>query len=389
MNFNHTEERQMLIDTLSRFIREKYRIEARNEAAVSSVGYQTKVWLMLAEMGIIGSLFSEEHGGFGGEGFDIAVVFEALGQGLVIEPFLDNAILAGGAIVEVGSGKQKGLLEAIIAGTTIAGFAHFEPDTHYELEKVSTSAQSSNGQWVLNGSKAVVKHAEAANFFVVSARTNGKQNDTTGISLFIIPTDTEGLTVQGYNTFDGGRAAELTLDNVTLEASALLGDEDAAYPVLEKVVGRGILALSAEAIGAMEVVKQSTVEYLQTRQQFGVPIGKFQALQHRMAELFIEIEQARSSVINAAAALDKDHITRERAVSAAKYTVGNVGRHVAEEAIQLHGGVGMAWELALGHYAKRLVLIDHELGDADHHLGRYITLGKQNQTLDSSTVKEK
>ena len=378
MNFNHTEERQMLSDTLSRFIREKYSIEARNEAAVSAIGYQPEIWSALAEMGIIGSLFSEENGGFGGEGFDIAVVFEALGQGLVIEPFLDNAILAGGAIAEVGNDEQKGLLEAIIAGTKIAGFAHYEPDTHYELEKVTTTAQNNNGQWVLNGSKAVVKHAEAADFFVVSARTNGHSNDTDGISLFIVPKSTEGFTIQGYNTFDGGRAAELTLDNVTLEASALLGNEGEAYPSIEAVIGRGLLALSAEAVGAMEVAKQSTVEYLQTRQQFGVPIGKFQALQHRMAELFIEIEQARSSVINAAAALDKDRVTRERSLSAAKYTVGNVGRQVAEETIQLHGGVGMAWELALGHYAKRLVLIDHELGDADHHLGRYITLGKQN-----------
>lgn len=378
MNFNHTEERQMLSDTLSRFIREKYSIEARNEAAVSAIGYQPEIWSALAEMGIIASLFSEENGGFGGEGFDIAVVFEALGQGLVIEPFLDNAILAGGTIAEAGNDEQKGLLEAIITGTKIAGFAHYEPDTHYELEKVRTSAQNNNGQWVLNGSKAVVKHAEAADFFVVSARTDGQSNDTDGISLFVIPKDAEGLSIQGYNTFDGGRAAELTLDNVTLEASALLGDEGKAYPSIETVIGRGLLALSAEAVGAMEVAKQSTVEYLQTRQQFGVPIGKFQALQHRMAELFIEIEQARSSVINAAAALDKDRVTRERSLSAAKYTVGNVGRQVAEETIQLHGGVGMAWELALGHYAKRLVLIDHELGDADHHLGRYITLGKQN-----------
>ena len=380
MNFNHTEERQMLADTLSRFIREKYTIESRNDAAASKIGYQPKIWSALADLGIIGSLFSEEDGGFGGDeismAFDIAVVFEALGQGLVIEPFLNNAILAGGAIAEAGTDQQKSLLAAIIDATNIAGFAHYEPDTHYELEKVSTTAEKQNGKWVLNGSKAVVKHAEVADFFVVSARSDGQHNDPAGISLFIIPADADGVSVQGYNTFDGGRAAELALKNVTLEASALLGTEGEAYPVLERVVGKGLLALSAEAIGAMEVAKQSTVEYLQTRQQFGVPIGKFQALQHRMAELFIEIEQARSSVINAAAALDKDRITRERALSAAKYTVGNVGRQVAEEAIQMHGGVGMAWELALGHYAKRLIFIDHELGDADHHLGRYIRLCK-------------
>ena len=377
MNFNHTEERQMLSETFTRYIREKYPLDKRIEAATSATGYRPDSWAELADLGIIGSLFTEADGGFGGDAFDITIVFEAIGQGLLLEPFLDTAILAGGAIAAAGSDAQKGLLEGIIAGTSIAGFAHYEPDSHYELEQVATSAKAQNGQWILNGSKAVVKHAEAADFFVVSARTAGDTNDAAGISLFIVPADTQGLSIKGYNTFDGGRAAELTLANVSLDASALLGAQDEAYPILEQVIGRGVLALSAEALGAMEVTKQTTVEYLQTRQQFGVPIGKFQALQHRMADLLIEIEQARSSVINAAAALDKDRQTRERALAAAKYTVGTVGRQVAEETIQMHGGMGMAWELALGHYAKRLVLIDHELGDADHHLDRYIRLGQQ------------
>ena len=363
-------------DVLGRFILENYDIKSRNAAAASKIGYRPEIWSALADLGIVGALFSQADGGFGGEGFDIAVVFEAIGRGLMLEPLLDNAVLAGGAIATMGNESQKGLLGGIIAGTAVAGFAHYEPNSRYALEWIDTVAQPLGEKWVLNGNKSVVKHAEAADFFVVSARTDGGPGDIDGISLFIVPADAKGLSLRGYNTIDGGRAAELELHNVTLEATALLGDEGKACPVLERVIGRGVLALSAEAVGAMEATNQATVEYLRTRQQFGSPLGKFQALQHRMAELLIEIEQARSALINAAAALDKNRDVRERALSAAKYTVGTVGRLVAEEAIQMHGGIGMAWELPLGHYAKRLILIDHELGDADHHLGRYIGLSQ-------------
>ena len=380
MEFIHTQERRMLSDTLRRFTLDKYDIDARNEAAVSKQGYRPEAWSELADLGIIGALFAESNGGFGGDAFDIAVLFEDIGRGLFVEPFLDNAVLAGGAIADAGSESQKQWLESIINGSKVVGFAHYEPDTRYELEQVETSGQYHADKWTLNGAKAVVRHAEAADLFVISARTSGSLNDQQGISLFIVPADSKGLSIRGYNTFDGGRAAELSLVDVTVDASALLGIKGEAYPVLERIVGRGLLALCSESLGAMEVVKKSTVEYLQSRQQFGVPIGKFQALQHRMAELFIEIEQARSAVINAAAALNKDRLTRERALSSAKYTIGCVGRQVAEEAIQMHGGIGMSWELPLGHYAKRLIGIDHELGDADHHLGRYIALSRETQT---------
>jgi len=215
---------------------------------------------------------------------------------------------------------------------------------------------------------------------VVSARTSGTVADEDGISLFLVPTDTPGLRRQGAPTHDGGRAADVHLHEVRLPASALLGGEaqlGQGHATLEHAVGRGLLALCAEALGAMEVAKQSTIEYLQTRQQFGVPIGSFQALQHRMADVLLEIEQARSAVINAAAALDADRFTRERALSAAKYSIGCIGSLVAQECIQLHGGIGMTWELPLSHYAKRLVMIDHQLGDEDHHLARFIALGQQ------------
>jgi len=380
VDFNHTPERQMLADTLQRYLADNYTIEARNQATESSIGYQPQVWSELAELGMIAALFTEQHGGLGGDAFDIAVLFEVVGHGLMVEPFLDNAVLAGGAIAEFGDAEQMQQLEAIINGSQVAGFAHYEPDTRYELDQVGTQAQQQGEKWVLNGVKSVVRHAEAADFFVVSARTSGAYNEAKGISLFIVPATASGLSVRGYQTFDGGRAAELHLADVVLESNALLGPKGDVFAGLERVVGRGVLALSAESLGVMSVVKDLTVEYLQTRRQFGVPIGKFQALQHRMAELLIEIEQARSSVINAAAALDKDRLTRESALSSAKYTVGQVARKVAEEAIQMHGGMGMSWEVPVGHFAKRLIGIDHELGDADHHLGRYLALGRGSQS---------
>jgi len=376
----------MLADTLKRFVLDKYDFVTRTKAAESSTGYHQDVWAELCELGIVGALFTEQQGGFGGQAFDIAVVFEQIGRGLLLEPFLDRAILAGGAIAHAGDESQNKLVKAIINGRQVGGFAHYEPDSRYELDLVGTNARQQSGKWVLNGMKSVVRHAETADFFVVSARTGGRYDEQTGISLFIVPADTPGLEVSGYNTFDGGKAAELRLVDVSLESGALLGAEGDAFAVLEYVVGRGVLALCAESLGVMEVVKESTVEYLQSRRQFGVPIGKFQALQHRMAELLIEIEQARSAVINAAAALNKDRLTRETALSCAKYTVGCTGRQVAEEAIQMHGGMGMSWEMPLGHFAKRLISIDHEFGDADHHLGRYIALGRGSQSEHAGTA---
>jgi len=377
MNFEHTEERRMLADSLNRFIAEQYHIEARNRTAATEQGYSTEMWDKFAELGVIGALLREEDGGFGGGGFDIAVVFEALGRGLVLEPVLGSAVLAAEAISFAGNAEQKALLEEIAAGSTIATFAHDEPNTHYELARVQTTARREGDAWVLDGVKAVVQAAEQANVIVVSARTAGDVDSQEGISLFLVPKDAPGVTMRGTPTMDGGRVADISFANVQLTGAALLGEEGKAYATLERAVGRGILALCAEAVGAMEAAKEATLDYLRTRKQFGVPIGSFQALQHRMADLLLEIEQARSTVINAAAALDADRITRERALSAAKMSIGRIGTLVAEECIQLHGGIGMTWELPMAHFAKRLVLIDHQLGDEDHHLERYIALGRE------------
>ncbi|MDM0081842.1 acyl-CoA dehydrogenase [Variovorax sp. J31P179] len=376
MNFEHSEDRRMLADSLNRFIAEQYAFDTRDRIAKSPEGFSADIWRQFAELGVIGALFGEADGGFGGGGFDIAVVFEALGRGLVVEPLL-GAVMAGEAISAAGSETQKALLAEIIGGTTIATLAHDEAGSHYELARVETRAARSADGWVLDGAKVVVQQGAQADLFVVSARTAGAVDDEAGISLFLVPAKTAGLAVRDCPAIDGGRVAELRFDKLALGADALLGTEGQAHATLERAIGRGVLALCAEALGAMEAAKTETLEYLRTRKQFGVLIGSFQALQHRMADLLLEIEQARSAVINAAAAIDADRVTRERALSAAKFSIGRIGALVAEESIQLHGGIGMTWELPLAHYAKRLVMIDHQLGDEDHHLQRYIALGKE------------
>ena len=375
MNFEHSEDRRMLADTLDRYIAEQMGIEARHTAAASALGYSADAWRGLSEIGAIGALFPEADGGFGGEGFDVAVVFESLGRGLVIEPFL-GALVVGRAIASGGNDAQKAHLQALLDGSLVAAPALEEADAHYELGHVATTAQRGDQGWTLNGRKAVVVHGEQAGLLLVSARTSGAVDDEGGLSLFLVPGDAAGIQKKGYARVDGGRAADLVFDQVKLGADALLGTEGQGFALLEQATGWGILALCAEALGAMEVAKRHTLEYLQTRKQFGVPIGSFQALQHRMADVLLEVEQARSAVINAAAAMDGDRTTRERALSAAKYSIGRIGTLVAEESIQMHGGIGMTWELPLAHYAKRLVMIDHQLGDEDHHLARFIALGE-------------
>ena len=381
MNFEHTEERRMLADSLNRFIAEQYTFDARNRIAASPEGMSATFWRQFAELGVQGALVREDDGGFGGAGFDIAVVFEALGRGLVIEPVLGSAVLAAQAIAHAGNAAQRAHLAGIVDGSIIAAFAHDEPGSHYEMARVTTTAVPRGEGWLVNGAKAVVAQGEAADVFIVSARIGGAVDDEAGISLFIVPRGAAGLTVTGTPSIDGGRVAELVLDGVTLGADALLGAAGQGYATLERAIGRGVLALCAESLGAMEAAKAATLDYLRTRKQFGMVIGSFQALQHRMADLLLEVEQARSAVINAAAALESDRRTREMALSAAKMSIGRIGTLVAEECIQLHGGIGMTWELPLAHYAKRLVMIDHQLGDEDHHLQRYMQLSALSREL--------
>jgi alkylation response protein AidB-like acyl-CoA dehydrogenase len=370
MDFTLSEDRQMLADSLGRFLADRYDFPARQRFAESETGYSGEIWQALAELGIIGALFDEDVGGFAGGGFDIALLFEAFGRALVVEPFL-GTLLAGSVLARAGGQDER--LGAMIAGSCMAVLAHQEPQGRYALDAVEARAIGDSDGWRLTGMKAVIPQAETADLFLVSARVEGDE----GFSLFLVPGGAPDLEVRGYPMIDGGRGGDVMLTDVAVGADALLGRRGEGLALVEAATAAGIVALCAEAVGAMEAIKDATVEYLRTRTQFGVPIGKFQALQHRMATLVLEMEQARSAMINAAAALEAPRDIRERAVSAAKYTIDRVGTLVAEEAIQMHGGIGMTWELPVPHYAKRLIMIGHQLGDEDHHLSRYIRLGEQ------------
>jgi len=362
----------MLADMAGRFVREQYPIDKRHEIAATETGQSADMWGQMAELGLIGALFSEDAGGFGGAGFDIAVIFEELGKGLVVEPFLPN-LLAGTTLtgdVEANAAH----FEAIISGEASFALAHGEADSRYSLSHVGTTAAKNGDDWVLNGMKAVVLNGDQADQIVVSARTSGATADTSGITLFLVPSNTTGLTKRGYGTIDGYRAAELFFDDVTVSADQIIGAEGEGLALVEKAIAHGTLAVCAEALGAIEQCIDMTLEYLKTRKQFGVPIGKFQALQHRMADMMTEREQIRSAVVNAAGHLDGDE--RDWHISALKNLVGRSGRMIAEEAIQMHGGIAMTWEYAVGHFAKRVVMIDHLFGDVDHHLEQIIKMGK-------------
>ncbi|WP_122072493.1 acyl-CoA dehydrogenase family protein [Pseudophaeobacter sp. EL27] len=375
MNFDLTEERQMLQDSLRRFLRdnqEGLRASTRLGNADNTLGFDAAIWGKLAELGVIGALFSEEDGGFAGAGFDLTTVFEELGRAGAVEPLLDTAILGGGLIAALGNETQKELVEQVIGGEIHLALAHGEPNSRYDLAQVETTATVAGDEIVLSGRKAVVINAEAADYLIVTARESGAAGDEAGISLFLVPRDSAGLSLRGYALLAGGRAAEVDLEGLRLTAEARLGAAGAAYPALKRACNRAEVALAAETLGAMEAATELTREYLLTRQQFGRPIGSFQALQHRMATLLIELEQARSAVINAAGHLDTSAAEQALQIAAARNLVGRAGRLVAEESIQLHGGIAMTEEYELAHIAKRIVMADHRFGDTDTQLERFI-----------------
>ena len=374
MNFDLTDERQMLQDGLRRYLADAYNAGARKSIDEAEVGFSEDIWNSLADMGVIGALFSEEEGGFSGEGFDIALVFEEMGRVGAQDPLIDTAVLGGGLISILGNGGQKDLVEAIITGSQHLAFAHGEPTSRFDLSNVSTTAKQSDEMYVLNGRKAVVVNAPSSSHLIISARTSGDTTDTSGISLFLVKSDADGVTLRSYPLVGGGHAAEVTLSDVAVQKDALLGVEGEAFDAISAVNAKATLAICAEALGLMESIKTLTNEYLKTRKQFGVPIGKFQALQHRLADVLIEIEQARSAVINLAGHLDAEASVRDVHVSATKNLIGLTARLVAEEGIQMHGGIGMTMEYDLGHLAKRLTMIDHRFGDTDYHMERFIKL---------------
>ena len=377
MNFSRTEEQQLLADALARFVQKEYAFEKRRAIEKSAAGFSRDVWAQLAELGVLGLTVPEAQGGFGGSPVDTMVVMQALGGGLVVEPYLATAVLGVAAIARAGSDAQKEeFLPGVVAGETILAFAHEEAQARGVFAQVETRARRDGRGFVLSGRKSVVLHGAQADQLIVSARTSGGAADAQGVSLFVLPSKTPGVTLRDYRTIDGLRAAELTLADVRVGAEALLGEVDTALPVIEQVTDLGTAALCAEAVGVMEALHAQTLEYLKTRQQFGQPIGRFQVLQHRAVDMMIHCEQSKSIAMLAAmkAASDDAH-ERRRAVSAAKVHIGRSGRAVAQTAVQLHGGMGLSIELAAAHYAKRLTMIDFWLGDADTHLDRFIANG--------------
>ncbi len=370
MDFKLTEEQQMLQDTAARLVRDVYTFEKRLEFSASDAGFSTDFWQQLGELGLTAIPFAEELGGFGGSGVETMLIMEQLGRGICLEPYMESVILAGGLIGQLGSEQQKEeLLGAIASGELQAAVALDEPSSHYNLFDVQTMAKQTGSDWSLNGRKAVVIGGHTAGKIIVSARTAGDVRDQQGISLFIIDPNAAGVTRRVYATVDGRKGCELFLENAKGE---LLGTAGDAYDAIRYQSGRAIAALCGEAVGAMRVACDLTLEYLKTRKQFGVPIGKFQVLQHRMVDMISELERATSMAILAASLADeKDSDDRSAKLSAAKFIVNRAARYVAEQCIQLHGGIAMTWEYNGAHYAKRLVMISHQFGDDDHHLEAY------------------
>ena len=366
MDFELSEDHKLIKDTVARFVRDEYGFEDRQKTVAGDVGWNEDIYGQLAELGLIAAVLPESAGGLGGSGLDITVIMEELGRGLVIEPFFATAILGAGALAYLGG--HENLLESVIAGETRLAFAHHEPGARYSVNRVDTTLTTSGDTIILNGAKSVVVQGGAAHHFILSAK------DGDELALVLLPADSDGLSVRSYQTNDGGNAAELTLEGIELGAGAVLARGDQAAETIHYTITRGLLALGAESIGAMEAARDMTIEYLKTRTQFGVPIGKFQALQHRMVDCCLEIEQVRSLVMLAASEYQTPGDALDRVIAAMKVKVGQAGRLVAEEAIQMHGGIGMTWEYSLGHYSKRLIMIDHQLGDVDYHLKRFMAL---------------
>ena len=371
MDFQYTEEQQLLADSVRRLVEKRYDFESRKKIVASPAGHSAEAWAELAELGLLSLPFAQADGGFGGGAVDLIGTMEAIGEALVVEPFQSTLAPAGRLVARCGSDAQRAaMLPSVIAGTLKLAFAHGERNARYTLSQVETRAARAGDGWVLNGEKSVVLHAPMADRLVVSARSAGAAGDADGISLFVVDPKTAGLAMKTLRTVDNLRAADLTLKDVKLPADALLGQAGDALPAIDEAVDFATVLLCAESLGAMRYANQATLEYLKTRKQFGVPIGSFQALQHRAADMLVALEQARSMAMYAAMmADDPDADARRAAIAAAKVQIGRSARFIGQQAIQLHGGIGMTMEYKAGHYFKRLTAIDLAFGDADHHLG--------------------
>ena len=375
MDFTFNEEQTLIQDQVDQFIQKEYDWETRQSLSNSDLGFGDDNWQKFAELGWLGISTSEDCGGFGGSAIESMLIMEAFGKGLVVEPFLETIIMCGGLLDEHGTDHQKSsILESAIEGKLHLAMAYAEPQSRFNLSDVVTEAKEDGDSFVLNGYKSVVMNGPSANKLIVSARTSGAQLDENGITLFLIDGDAEGLNKTNYKTVDGRRASDLTIENVKVTKDDIIGQINDGFMLLESSIDRAILAISAEAVGAMEVLYKTTVEYTKTREQFGTSIGKFQVLQHRMVDMFMEYEQCKSLLYMATMKQEEGSTDSKKAISGLKYQVGKAGKFIGQQAVQLHGGMGVTDELNVGHYFKRLTTIGTIFGNTDYHLKKYSSL---------------
>jgi len=378
MDFSFTSEQDMLRDTVARLVREQYDFDTRRKVAKSESGWRPQMWAQFAELGLLGASFSEAEGGFGGGPVDAMIVAEEFGKGLVIEPYLQTVVIGGGFLRHAGTDAQKEEnMPALIGGERIFAFAQTEPKSRYDLNDVSTTAKKDGAGYVINGQKAVVIGAPFASHLIVTARTSGGQRDAGGVTVFLVPKNAKGVSTRDYPTVDGLRASEISFENVSVGADAVIGAVDGGLPLIEKVVDEAIAALCAEAVGCMKVLNEATIGYAKQRKQFGKAIADFQVLQHRMVDMFMASEQAVSMTYMLTLKLDESDKARKLAASGAKVQIGKSGKLISQDAVQIHGGMGMTDELNVGHFFKRLTMIESQFGNTDWHLRRYTELSNR------------
>ncbi len=373
MDFSLSDEQSMLAESVARFIDNDYDFESRQQIAESGVGYSRELWQTYAELGWTAVPFAEEDGGLAGGPVELTLMMEQFGRGLVVEPFLATIVLAGGVLRRVGSAKQKiQWLSGIIEGRIQAALAFAEPQARFEISDVATKADANGDGFILNGQKNLVLNGYNADLLIIPARTGGAQSDENGITLFAVAADSSGIDRKDYATVDAHHAADISLKNVHVDSESILGEIGQGYAILQAVIDEATLAICAEAVGILRTMHDKTVEYAKNRIQFGVPIGTFQALQHRMVDMLMACEQTHSLLLWATMLNADSDPDAAKAISALKYQIGTAGRTVAQEAVQIHGGMGVTWELDISHYFKRFTAIELLFGNADFHLNRYI-----------------
>jgi alkylation response protein AidB-like acyl-CoA dehydrogenase len=384
MNLDPSEEQRLLAASIERFVERDYAFETRRRIVASSDGYSQDVWRTMAELGLLGLPLPAAYGGFGGGAMDTVSLMEAIGGALIVEPWLATVALGAQLIArgendtlrELRDEQRRRILPAVAEGRLKLAFAHAEAAARHTLAHVATRARANDGGYLISGVKRAIPQGTCADLLVVSARTDGDDSDVEGLSLFVVERDAPGVAFTALRMLDGTRAADVSFDEVRVPAQALIGAPDRALPLIEEVVDFATALVCAEAVGAIKSANDATLEYLKTRKQFGVAIGSFQALQHRMVDLAIEYEQAKSIALLACSAVDTGHdaAARSRTVSAAKARIADACRKVSQESIQLHGGMGMSDEVKISHTFRRLTAIAQQFGDADHHLARFAAL---------------